>query len=322
MTWRAPILEAQENFLDALHTHRVHPGLVRRDAARRPVTVTAAAADDGFRVDYEGQSDQSGLLFRLFESRRRVERAHFSGLSVAQLEYGYAAGWSAFITLAFAPIDAATTRVFAMLHVTGRRAPAVLVRAVVWPFLRTVARQDARILAFQSHGRERFLEHRHVVTPLDIVRASRSGLAGQAAARGGDPPHAVSLVLYFRSAHKNNSGGLHGTASDPGSGGVDGIGLRERARGGRTGLQPRCLAGVMTSYLQALTKHDPVGPRHHAQHQVHRERRAPRAGRRAVADGVRACPPIASMSSTSTRSRWACSAASRKAATTTGTRCA
>src|SRR5690606_35409487 len=88
--WGAPVIEAQENFLDALHTHTVHPGLVRRDDVRRAVDVTLRRTGDGFVVEYRGQSAQSGLLFRLFESPRTHELAYLSGLSVCQIEYRYA----------------------------------------------------------------------------------------------------------------------------------------------------------------------------------------------------------------------------------------
>jgi len=169
-TWHAPILEAQENFLDALHTHTIHRGLVRRATPRREVTVTLCTTDDGFHVDYTGQSSQSGVLFMLFESRRTRERAYFSGLSVGQLEYQYAAGWAAYITLCFCPETATTTRVFAMLHLEGRRAARWLVRLIAWPLLRKVAHQDQRILESQARNLCAFPSHRHVVTPLDVVR--------------------------------------------------------------------------------------------------------------------------------------------------------
>ncbi|HUG71860.1 MAG TPA: Rieske 2Fe-2S domain-containing protein [Steroidobacteraceae bacterium] len=168
--WQAPIIEAQENFLDAMHTHRVHPGLVRRGAHRRQVIARARGTADGFEIDYHGQDTQNGLLYWLFESRRSRECAVFSGLSVAQLGYRYQSGWAAFITLCFCPQTAASTRVFAMLHVEGRFAPAWLVGLLVWPFLRTVARQDQRILGLQSSNLGRFPSHRHIVTPLDIAR--------------------------------------------------------------------------------------------------------------------------------------------------------
>ncbi|HVY22669.1 MAG TPA: aromatic ring-hydroxylating dioxygenase subunit alpha [Steroidobacteraceae bacterium] len=170
MTWDAPILEAQENFLDALHTHLVHPGLVRRNSKRRAVSVNVRAEGDGFCVDYIGQADQTGILFKLFESSRTEERAHFSGLSVAQIEYRYKKGWAAFITLCFSPATSTSTKVFAMLHVEDKFAPSWLVRLLVWPFLRKVASQDARILKLQNVNRAYFPNHRHVVTRLDVVR--------------------------------------------------------------------------------------------------------------------------------------------------------
>lgn len=169
-TWQAPVIEVQDNFLDALHTHLVHPGLVRRDAHRQPVTARSRGTADGFLIDYEGADSQSGLLFRLFETPRSLERAAFSGLSVAQLEYRYRSGWAAFITLCFSPETARSTRVFTLLHVENRFAPAWLVRLVVWPFLRKVAMQDRRILGLQSEALARFPGHRHRVTPLDVAR--------------------------------------------------------------------------------------------------------------------------------------------------------
>lgn len=170
MRWGAPIIDAEENFLDALHTHTVHPGLVRRTDARRPVSVTLTVAGDGFMVDYAGQADQSGLLFRLFESPRVSERAYFSALSVGQIEYRYANGSAIWITLYFTPETARSTHVFATLHVEGRWAPRWLVRLLVWPFLRKVAQQDQSILEQKEALRAYFPERRPLITPLDVVR--------------------------------------------------------------------------------------------------------------------------------------------------------
>jgi phenylpropionate dioxygenase-like ring-hydroxylating dioxygenase large terminal subunit len=170
MRWGAPIIDAEENFLDALHTHTVHPGLVRKTDVRRPVSVTLTVAGDGFMVDYAGQADQSGLLFRLFESPRVSERAYFSALSVGQIEYRYANGSALWITLYFTPETARSTHVFATLHVEGRWAPRWLVRMLVWPFLRKVAQQDQSILEQQEALRAYFPGRRPLITSLDIVR--------------------------------------------------------------------------------------------------------------------------------------------------------
>ncbi len=168
--WPASMLDAQENFLDALHTHSVHPGLVRGGDLRRSVAATLRCRGDGFSIDYEGQAEQSGWLFRLFESRRTLERAYCSGLSVAQIEYRYESGWAAWITLRFTPETDTSTHVIATLHVEGRWAPAWLIRATVWPLLKRVNDQDSRILRAVSKGRDDFPQRLPVVTRLDIVR--------------------------------------------------------------------------------------------------------------------------------------------------------
>jgi phenylpropionate dioxygenase-like ring-hydroxylating dioxygenase large terminal subunit len=192
--WRAPILDAQENFLDALHTHTVHPGLVRRSDVRRNVDVTLRVGGDGFAIEYAGQATQSGLLFRLFESPRTRECAYFSGLSVGQIEYRYANGSTIWITLYFTPETATSTHVWATLHVHGRWAPRLLVRAFVWPFLRQVARQDQAILEQQQTLREYFPDRHAAVTALDIARP----YIARAWGHGGDalPPES-RCTLYL-----------------------------------------------------------------------------------------------------------------------------
>jgi phenylpropionate dioxygenase-like ring-hydroxylating dioxygenase large terminal subunit len=169
--WRTPVLEVQENFLDALHTHFIHPGLVRRGDARRELGATLKVAGDGFVVDYAGAATQSGLLFRLFESARVSERAFSSALSVAQLEYRYASGATIWITLCCTPRDERATHVFATLHVAGRWAPRWLVRWAVWPLLRRVAAQDQSILETLERRCQEFFPGRlPLVTPQDLAR--------------------------------------------------------------------------------------------------------------------------------------------------------
>ncbi|HEY2686699.1 MAG TPA: aromatic ring-hydroxylating dioxygenase subunit alpha [Steroidobacteraceae bacterium] len=171
LKWRAPILDAQENFLDALHTPFVHPGIVRGEAERTPVTVVVQKTKDGFVIDYSGQPRQSGWFYRLFESPRASERAYFSGMSMAQLEYRYRSGWSAWISLYFTPETATSTHVFSTLHVAGRWAPAFLIRLLVWPLLQRVGRQDQFLLEQQESSRRHFPDRHYVVTELDVARS-------------------------------------------------------------------------------------------------------------------------------------------------------
>ncbi len=170
--WQARPVDALENFLDPLHTHLVHPGLVRSHGARQPVTVTVTQSAEGLQVDYTGQPQQSGWLYRLFESPRTMERAHFgtAAPATAQLEYRYANGSALVFTLHFTPEDALRTRVFATLHVENRWAPAWAVRWFVWPFLYRVAEQDRRMVEAQAANSVRFGRQDGISTELDLVR--------------------------------------------------------------------------------------------------------------------------------------------------------
>jgi phenylpropionate dioxygenase-like ring-hydroxylating dioxygenase large terminal subunit len=171
LRWRGYIVDVIENFLDPFHTHTVHPGLVRKpDAPRKAMRVSLDITKDGFVVDYQGQADQSGILFRLFESPRVSEKLRFAGAGSAQIEYVYANGSVVRITLHFTPETAEHTLVFTTMHIENRWAPRWAVRWLIYPMLRKVARQDGRILALQAENQARFPGRRGVSTRLDIVR--------------------------------------------------------------------------------------------------------------------------------------------------------
>lgn len=168
--WNAPALDAIENFLDPLHTHTIHPGLVRRDKQRSIVTAAISIGGDGFTVDYRGQEQQSGWLYRLFESERAKERVVFGGAASARIEYEYKNGSEVHITLHFTPETSGRTRVFGRLEVSGRRVPKWLLRLLVSPMLLKIARQDRAIVEIQHANKLKFPPARGVSTRLDIVR--------------------------------------------------------------------------------------------------------------------------------------------------------
>jgi phenylpropionate dioxygenase-like ring-hydroxylating dioxygenase large terminal subunit len=171
--WNARAVDALENFLDPLHTHFVHPGLVRHDGDRRIVKATVTYSSDGLQVDYGGQSEQRGLLYRLLESPRELERSHFSYAAAgsAQLEYRYTNGSALYFTLHFTPVSESVTQVYGTLHVENRWGPYWAVRLIAWPLLRHVARQDQEIVEAQAINKARFVRDKGVSTELDLVRA-------------------------------------------------------------------------------------------------------------------------------------------------------
>ncbi|MGN6652159.1 Rieske 2Fe-2S domain-containing protein [Trinickia sp.] len=170
--WNARAIDALENFLDAQHTHFVHAGIVRSVRRRAAVDVTVARTGSALHVDYEGQQDQSGWLYRLFESRRELERAHFdaSAAGTAQLEYRYRNGSALYFTLHFSPVSDAVTQVHGTLHIENRWAPRWAVRFLVWPLLRRVLQQDRALVEAQALNRQRCRRGEGISTELDLVR--------------------------------------------------------------------------------------------------------------------------------------------------------
>jgi phenylpropionate dioxygenase-like ring-hydroxylating dioxygenase large terminal subunit len=169
-SWKTGIVDAIENFLDPLHTHTLHPGLVRRDGRRLPVQAAVRLTAEGFRVDYRGQAEQSGWLYRLFESPRISECAVFAGASSARIEYRYQNGSAIDITLHFTPASSNETHVFGSMAVAGRWAPRWALYLFVLPFLSKVGRQDQRMVELQAANRARFADQGSVSTELDLVR--------------------------------------------------------------------------------------------------------------------------------------------------------
>jgi phenylpropionate dioxygenase-like ring-hydroxylating dioxygenase large terminal subunit len=171
-TWNARAIDALENFLDPLHTHFVHPGLVRRNGARQIVSATVTSSAGVLQADYRGQQQQSGWLYRLFESPRELERGHFAAAAAgsAQLEYRYQNGSALYFTIHFSPMSETVTQVHGTLHVENRWAPAWAVRMIAWPFLRHVARQDQAIVEAQAFNKARFPHAAGVSTELDLAR--------------------------------------------------------------------------------------------------------------------------------------------------------
>lgn len=171
MLWQGKALDALENFMDPMHTHMTHPGLVRKGTERRPMTASIEQCVDSICVTYSGQEEQRGLLFRLFESPRSLERVHHDKRNPgsACIEYRYKNGSALFFTLHFTPVEPWKTLIHATLHVEGRWAPSWAVNTFAWPFLWRVAIQDQNAVERQAKNRVQFPDRKDASTELDVV---------------------------------------------------------------------------------------------------------------------------------------------------------
>lgn len=193
--WSANVVDAMENFLDPMHTHFIHAGLVRSDSKRVQSTAIFQGTGSGFTVDYANMPSQSGLLYRLFESRRTAEYAHFDAPGCTRIEYQYENGSRILFDLHFTPRNETETDVFTALHVEGRWAPEWLVRLFVWPLLRKVNNQDAAMLLLQSNNIRRFGSRHGAVTELDIVRRALEEFWGRGECPDASARRELELML-------------------------------------------------------------------------------------------------------------------------------
>jgi phenylpropionate dioxygenase-like ring-hydroxylating dioxygenase large terminal subunit len=178
---RASLLAALENTLDVPHTAFLHRGLFRTRGAAHEIQVTVRRWSDRCEAEFEGEPRPAGLAGRLLAPGggvvSHVDR--FLLPSIAQVEYRLGPTSHLVVTTAMTPVDAARTRLFAV--VTFRLPiPGWLVRPVVTPVARRILAQDARMLALQSANVARFGGERFASTELDVLGPQIARLLRQA----------------------------------------------------------------------------------------------------------------------------------------------
>jgi phenylpropionate dioxygenase-like ring-hydroxylating dioxygenase large terminal subunit len=165
---RARVLDAIENLLDPAHPHFLHPYLVRRPAARRPVRVRFTSDDRGGEARYEEMQARLAWLPRLFEGRRTIVVGRYLAPATAQLSFENATGPTLTLTVVFTPEAEDRMRPFA--HFATRRGllPAWLKRLLLIGFHLPVLQQDRAALAAQARNIERFKGVDFHPGPLDL----------------------------------------------------------------------------------------------------------------------------------------------------------
>jgi phenylpropionate dioxygenase-like ring-hydroxylating dioxygenase large terminal subunit len=168
-SYEARLLDAIENLLDPAHPHDLHPWLVRRPDARRPVSVTVRGCDRGLEARYVERAVDQAWLPRLFEGRRTVSIGRYVAPTIAQLAFESADGPTFAITVVFSPETVDRTRPFAHFASRAGRLPAWIKRALLCTFHRPVLAQDAAMLARQAQTVARFGRPEYAVGPLDLM---------------------------------------------------------------------------------------------------------------------------------------------------------
>ena len=165
----ARLIDAVENLLDPAHPHFLHSGIVRTDAARRPVEVTVRTTPCHAEAVYLEEAKPSGLLPRLLEGKRGVSIGRFFPPAVGQVAFETEGKLRLAITVFFTPESPQSVRPFAHFATPRGRAPAFLKEWVLRAFHLPILGQDRAALAAQRANIERFGAPKYALGPLDFL---------------------------------------------------------------------------------------------------------------------------------------------------------
>lgn len=166
-------IDAVENFLDPLHTHFVHAGLVRREGPRRQVPVVVEGGPRQVQATYT-EPDQSGLIRRVFGGGITRTWGRYTWPGLAQLGYEDAAGRLRLVVSAsFVPAGDRVDIVAVIAGRAPRPVPGWLAARLLAPFLRRTVQQDRDILERVARHREEdpeAPETPYAIAPTDLLR--------------------------------------------------------------------------------------------------------------------------------------------------------
>ena len=165
---RSTLFDAIENFVDPMHTHTVHAGLIRTEKKRSPVQIQIRCQKSEVCAHYLGEGTSSGLIQRLFGVDIVRSLGRFRLPSIVEMEYWNEHFLRCRIVLLFTPAGESEVNVLA--GVFGRHALAPLILPILKPMLRLAVRQDRNVLRWKhTHESAYFGKANYLHTELDLL---------------------------------------------------------------------------------------------------------------------------------------------------------
>ncbi|MCL1123430.1 aromatic ring-hydroxylating oxygenase subunit alpha [Shewanella surugensis] len=167
----ANCVDIAENFLDALHTHTVHTGIIRNNSPKRHAchaTITHHA--NGYQAEYIEEKKQTGLVSRLFGSHiiKGIGRIHASG--ILELEYYSKKGIALSVVIYLVPETDKKTKLIVRTYAFGHHYLNYLKMWAMFPFQYIAFIQDKRILETQQNALNNNADFKPMITGTDLMR--------------------------------------------------------------------------------------------------------------------------------------------------------
>lgn len=172
-------IDIMENFLDALHTHYVHSGIVRSkvnsswannsNVKRHKCKVHVESITKGYQATYIEERQQSGFLNKAFGGHivKSIGRVLLPGY--VQIEYCSKDAVEMQVCIWISPVSKNINKVSTRTYLKPGKLPFLLKAVVLYPIMRYVYRQDKQVLETLARNIEHSCFHPMIVES-DIMR--------------------------------------------------------------------------------------------------------------------------------------------------------
>jgi len=167
---KANKIDIAENFLDALHTHSIHTGIIRTSKAMNNCSVTIRNVEDGYEAEYVEDKKQTGVLSQLFGNKikKSIGRIRYPG--VIEIEYISDSEIEMSVVIYVVEECNNSCKLILKTYLKRSKIPFIFKALLLAPFQLLVLWQDKKILEKQSRSLELNPKFKPITRKTDIMR--------------------------------------------------------------------------------------------------------------------------------------------------------
>ncbi|WP_428243346.1 Rieske 2Fe-2S domain-containing protein [Gynuella sp.] len=167
----AGLVDIAENFLDALHTHFIHPGNIRSQTHQRHLCeVTVTQVEDGYQALYVETKQQSGLISRLFGQGISHSIGRIRHPGIAEIEYHSNTGIELSVVIYLRQETGQRCQLIFRNYFRRRIIPGWLQQAALAPFQYLALKQDKHILESSANNVSNCPDFHPIISRYDVMR--------------------------------------------------------------------------------------------------------------------------------------------------------
>lgn len=161
-----------ENFLDPMHTHYVHSGIIRSGklASRKLCQVKIVNVNFGYQATYIEEGHQTGIISRLFGADIENSIGRITSPSTIELEYNTKRHTKLKVVIYVTPDSDNICKLYIRVYLRNDWLPFWLKMLILAPFQWVALRQDRLMLAMQNKNLKTEATFNRKILDTDIMR--------------------------------------------------------------------------------------------------------------------------------------------------------